>query len=492
MSDLTVIMGKEESSIVDSQVAAATEMVQATKLYMLNTRPFYGQLAGSLATIENHTWCSTAATDGRRLFFSAEFVMGMKPERRKFVEARMDASLAAGDIDQEKYDKYKEHLDVWFKPKTVKEICFVLEHELRHIICDHLSRGKAYNHKLYNIASDYYINSALVNEHSSGSSSWFTGVNHAFDKDKEFGFILGSCFDPKYFGWHSEDIYEDLMKNGNYQQQSIDQHMAGPGDGGEKQEKGSIGEMLGQDPSQAPTVSGEEAESNADHVRGLIKNAAQAAGDAAPEDVRDLVKSWGEAKIDYRRKLRKTLTSLIKSNPSYKRLSRRGFALTKTLRDGGLINNRQTIALPSYIKDQTIDVVVAFDVSGSITDDILKRIFNEVLGITKQYQQFRITLFAWSTEVSNVKVYTRENMKDILKYQITSTGGTDATCVFEYMDKHLPKVDQTLVFTDGYFSDLSGYTKWKQKYAQTLWVIFDGYKNWNQPWGQSVDFDKYI
>lgn len=492
MSDLSAVMCKEEIEIIDSQVEEATRMVQATKLYMLNQRPFYGALAGSLSTIENHIWLNTMATDGRRLYFSAEFVMGMKPERREFVIARMDAALAEGVIDQEQYDKHLDYLETWFKPKTLKEICFVLEHELRHIICDHLNRGKSFNHKLYNIASDYYINSALVNEHSMGSNNWFTGINHKFDKKSEFGFILGSCFDPKYFEWHSEDIYEDLIKNGNYQQQSIDQHMNGPGQGGEEEERGSIGEMMGQDKSQQPKISEGEAEENADHVRGLIKNAAIAAGDAAPEDVRELVKSWAEAKINYKQLLRRTLTSLIKTNPSYRRLSRRGFALTKTLREGGQISRNQTIALPSYTKDDTINLYCGFDVSGSITDDILKRIFNEIVGITKQYRQFRITLFCWSTEVGNIQVYTHQNMHEMFNYKITTTGGTHASCVFEKLDEMKAKVDQLLIFTDGYFEDLSGRDDWKKKYGQTLWVIFDGFSSWNQPWGTSVNFDKYI
>ena len=122
----------------------------------------------------------------------------------------------------------------------------------------------------------------------------------------------------------------------------------------------------------------------------------------------------------------------------------------------------------------------------------MTRIFNEIIALSTLYQCFRITLFCWSTQVGNVNVYTQDNIKEILDYRVTSTGGTTAACAFEYIDEFIPKAKEVIIFTDGYIEDLRHRgASWGRKY-NTLWVICGGRKGWLAPFGKAVDLDEHF
>lgn len=506
------LMSDEEIEIVNGQKDEAKRMIDAAKIAMLRYRPFYGALVGSMPMSVAFKWLPTIATDGRNLYYNPEFIVGMTPERRKLVHERIDSS----GVPFAKRQEMKEKIDVLYGRKTTKEVIFLLEHEIRHIICDHMTRGKGYNHQLFNIAADHYINVALIQEHSVAGlmgGKWFMDKDTKFnDRTKPFAFMEHCYRNFKYENWVTEKIYEDLVKeqeNGKGKMPA-DHHMGtGSGNGGapmpsegdgddesgEGQGEGGEGMpdlagCMGINKYSEPTLTNEQRETNREIMRRSIISATQSAGGEAPKDVRDLVASFGKSKINYVKLIKKKMMALIRTNVTYKRPSRRSFGLTHTLRASGAISSRQSVVLPSATKDNQIDIWIGFDVSGSVTDALLERIFREICGLTMQYKQFKIHLFCWSTHVGEVKVYTKDNIREIVDYRIDTSGGTIASCVFKFLDNQKEKVDQLIVFTDGYFEDLSSRKDWARKY-DTLWVIFQN-SNWKEPFGKSVDFDKYV
>lgn len=486
------LMNEEEIAIVEGLIPEAKRMLDAAKIALLRYRPFYGVMIGSMPIYVDYKWLPTIATNGRDLFYNPEFIVGMTDRRKELVFQRIDSTGKPHKVRQ----KLKDEIQIFYARKSTRAVVFLLEHEIRHIICDHLARGKGYDPKLFNIAADHYINTDLVMEHSTKgqmNSAWFMGKNTTFPAGTEFAFMAYGCCNFKYDGWVTEKIYEDLVKNGVDGKISADHHMNGGG-GAPGQADSDDGldwdGALGLDARKEPVMSKEKSDSNREAMRRAITAAVQTAGGESPKDARELVASFEKAKLNYVKLIKKKMLAKIRTNVSYRRPSRRSFGLTRSLRDNGIITSRQTVVLPSVVYGNTVDIWIGFDVSGSVTDDLLKRIFREIMGLTLQYKQFRIHLFCWSTKVGNLCVYNQDNIREIKNYKITTTGGTTASCVFNFLDEQPEKCDQLIVFTDGYFEDLSKRTDWAKKY-DTLWVIF-GNSNFKEPFGKQVDFDKYL
>jgi len=136
-------------------------------------------------------------------------------------------------------------------------------------------------------------------------------------------------------------------------------------------------------------------------------------------------------------------------------------------------NNKKTIArrnrrqpdrldLRGQLRSHKAKIVVALDISGSISDQEFNQAIQEVLNIVKNYNH-EITIIECDNEIR--RVYNVKSVKDI-KDRINIRGGTRFTPVFEYANQH--KVNLLVYFTDGLGEEKlltipKGY--------KTLWVI---------------------
>ncbi|GAB6155524.1 VWA-like domain-containing protein [Desulfosporosinus burensis] len=136
-------------------------------------------------------------------------------------------------------------------------------------------------------------------------------------------------------------------------------------------------------------------------------------------------------------------------------------------------NNKKTITrrnrrqpdrldLRGQLRSHKANIVVALDISGSISDQEFNQAIKEVLAIVKNYNH-EITIVECDSEIR--RVYNVKSVKDI-KERINIRGGTRFTPVFEYANHH--KVNLLVYFTDG-----KGEEKLltKPKGYKTLWVI---------------------
>ena len=139
-------------------------------------------------------------------------------------------------------------------------------------------------------------------------------------------------------------------------------------------------------------------------------------------------------------------------------------------------------------------VQIAIDTSGSIDNTQLSLILSEIAGMYKHYK-LEGQLIYWDTEVANAGEI--QELKDLLSVKPKGGGGTDVSCVFEYlMQQNKGKLkspinpkDITRVFivTDGYFS--SSYEEWGKYFAhKTVWLIYgdDNFKRFNPKFGTKV------
>ena len=65
--------------------------------------------------------------------------------------------------------------------------------------------------------------------------------------------------------------------------------------------------------------------------------------------------------------------------------------------------------------DEMIDICLALDASGSISNEQCKEFLTEVKNIMDQYKDFRIHLWSFDTEVFNPVVFTPDNCRRIVR-----------------------------------------------------------------------------
>lgn len=507
MSKISDFMNEEELALADANEDQAEILLEAASLQLKRYKPFYGVLLSSMPLVKATETINTMATDGRNIYYSPEFVAGMTDERKKLVYQRIDKNIQ----DPKKNADMKHHIDVFYRKKTAREIAFVLEHECDHVVSDHMYRGKGFDFELFNIAADHRINTNAILIHSKADNmgrAWFPkGKDSDFPEDEEFAFMKWAYADFRFVDMFTEEIYE-ILRNEKQNppplggsggkkpggSQGTDQHANSDGTFSNNPDEPTLSDVLGTNPAAKKPLSTEEKNRNDTVMRRAIQNGVKAAGAGAPKDARKYVEESGKPKINYLRLLRKTIERLFKDNVSYRRLHRRSYSLTKTLRNSGHLTSRQTIGLPSYSKAKTIRAHIFFDVSGSFNDSLLRPTMREIRGMCNQYDDFEVYLSCWSTKVGNTVKYTKANMRELSDYKITTTYGTDVSCVFEALDNEPQPADQIVIYTDGYFSDVSKVKDWAKKYGnKTLWVILGRHGNgWTPPFGKAVDFDQYL
>jgi predicted metal-dependent peptidase len=99
--------------------------------------------------------------------------------------------------------------------------------------------------------------------------------------------------------------------------------------------------------------------------------------------------------------------------------------------------------LRGQLRSHKAKIVVALDISGSISDDEIKQAMKEVLNIVKNYNH-EITILECDDRIR--REYKVKSVKDI-KTRISKIGGTKFNPVFEYANQN--KVNLLVYFTDG-------------------------------------------
>ncbi len=350
----------------------------------------------------------------------------------------------------------------FFNAMNNKEIEFVIAHEILHCVFDHLGRRDDRDPKLYNIAADYIVNNLLVRDRIGEKPS------------------IVDCFqDFKYENWSSEAVYDDLFeeakKNGEeYLKQlgeMLDEHLDMEGDGDEEGDSEGKGKNKGKG---RPKYSKAEMDQIRDEVKEAMIQASQTAGAGnTPAGVQRLIKQLTEPKMNWRELLRQQIQSTIKSDYTFARPNRKGWHT-------GAI-------LPGMNFQDTIDLCICIDMSGSIGDDQGKDFLGEIQGIMDEYQDYRIKLWCFDTSVYNEQDFSADGGEDLLDYEIMGGGGTDFDINWKYMKEHDIQPKKFIMFTDGYAWDSWGDPEW----CETIFIIHSNHnKNLEAPFGITAHYDE--
>jgi predicted metal-dependent peptidase len=343
------------------------------------------------------------------------------------------------------------------KKLSIKKVEFLIAHEICHAVFDHFGRVGSRDRRLSNIAQDFAVNQILVDERIGEK---ITEVN--------------ICQDNKYRGKAWEEIYDELYEKA--EKITIDQLLDQLGDLlDEHLEQDGPGSSDGdKDGKGRPTISKEDLERIRDEVKeAMIQSAAAAGAGKTPAGIQRLIKDLTEPKISWRELVRQEIQSIVRNDYSFQRVNR------KSMHSGAV--------LPGLKEATTIDVAIAMDMSGSIGDADAKTFLGEVKGILDQYEDFKLNLWCFDTEIYNPKEISQDNSHELEEYEPQGGGGTMFEACWEYMKEEGIQPKKFIMFTDGYPCGSWG----DPDYADTIFVV-KGNTAAEAPFGETIIYERDV
>jgi len=333
------------------------------KSQLSSKHPYFGMLASRLKHEENPK-LTTFASDGKRFLYNPEFI----------------------------------------EKCSIDELFFTLTNCVMHHILAHSMRKLDRKGYLWQLATDYAINSML--------------------KKNKFKIPEGANFNNEFKNMYAEEIYEILKKqleeqNGDssYDDAKLLDSFIKKNDGNSNLFK-SMKKMAQKEIEQW------------DYAASLAKEVASKKS-STPLGMERFAKKIKANNIDWKFELYNAINKHMRNNyafmPPNKKHIYRG------------------VALPSLTSD-TLSLIVAIDTSGSIKEDVLGAFIGEFKSIMQNFPAVSIELIIADAKVHNHYTFIGG---DEIDFTLKGGGGTDYRPTFEYVDANIPNSSMLLYFTDG-------------------------------------------
>jgi len=409
----------------------------------------------SLTLIEANERCDTMATDGVNIYWNDEFV----------------------------------------KTLTDKEIQAVLVHEASHVIWEHPLRIGKRNHAIWNVATDYVIN------------SWI-----AYDLYMELP--KDGLLDRKYRGQSAEQVYRTLTNDDEALQDAIDEMKSksddsdsdesesgeGEGEGDAENEGEGVGKGSGKSlteelenmkPSSGGVSMPKDEEGNdlsesalseiKENIQRTISMADKLEGvsDSGNSIMGGAVQTMNESYVDWVDVMKDLLTSAISNNPTWSRLNKR--------------HSWRGVNLPSKDKEpQGGEIVVAIDTSCSVSQEELNIFATETQSLCQEcgINKIRVT-YCDTSIIRNPTTGEWWDEFDLdneeLEFNLRGGGGTRFEPPFNLFNDETDDTDDVIAFI--YFTD--GYCDVRAEVEPSVPVIWalstnQNYMRYEYPFGENV------
>ena len=410
-----------------------------------------------LTLIEDNERCQTMATDGINIYWNDEFV----------------------------------------KSITDDEIQSVLVHEASHVIWEHpLRKGKRI-HELWNIATDYVIN------------SWI-----AYD----LGMVLpeGGLLDRQYHRQSAEQVYRTLSNDDEALDDALEQLESNSNDDDSDSQNGDSDSDSDSDNSDSDATGNGQGKSLEEKLADvklpsgevwmptndegkelspsemaelqeelqrtiLMADKLESIGSNGDSSLRGAVQKLNETYVDWVDVLRDLLQSAISTNPTWTRLNKR--------------HSWRGINLPSKDKEpQGGEIVVAVDTSMSMTQDELNIFATETQSLAEECGINKIRVCYCDTTVvknSNGDWWDEYDLDcEELDFQLRGGGGTRFDPPFNLFNEYTEDTDEVLAFI--YFTDGFGSCSAEvEPSVPVIWALTGGenYCTDDLPFGEKVSID---
>ncbi len=413
----------EERSFNKEQLELIEKRLVKARTQLMLDKPFLGNLVLRLPLKAAGSWCKTSATDAKSFYYNPEFI--------------------------ERLDSH--------------QIKFVLIHEALHCALTHFARRGNRKKHTWDLACDFAINPLLIKE----------GFHPPLDVP----------IFRQYEGMIAEEIYP--MIDDNLDQEPMDQHLyddqnnedSKDSDGGMReddltqQEKNQSGEYkknqsassLAQRPQ---SLNPDEIEKLATQWQKNLASSAQLAQEAGKLDgeFAKLIDFFLQPRVSWQSLLSTFMSRLARDDFSYSRPSRRpGNAILPTLRS------------------HQIDIAVAIDTSGSISQQEIDEFVSEINAI-KSTIRSSITLIACDDKIFPSSPWRYESWEEInFPASLGGGKGTNFRPVFELLNS-LDNPCDVLV----YFTDAKGLFPEEIPNYPVLWLV-KGKEG--VPWGDRIQLN---
>ena len=311
------------------------------------------------------------------------------------------------------------------------EIRALVLHENLHVALKHVNRfGKKMkeNAQLMNASADYVVNDVIVSL-----------------EDKTLCKLpQGGLINEKYHNWSVNDVYKDLKKEqeegGEPDTDTLDEHGFGEGEG----------QQLTPEQERELSTKIDQALREGGIMASRLGNP------KTPKAITDIL----QPVIDWKDVLRDFVTNAVRGADEYswRRYNKRLLA--------------NDMYLPSTVSESIGELVVAIDLSGSIGSE-LGFFVSELKSVCEMCNPEVVKVLWWDTAVSGIQTFTDidyAGLETMLKP--TGGGGTDPSCIPEYLSANNINAEAIVVFTDGWFDT----PKWDIS-TPTLWVTTDRENN---------------
>ena len=361
----------------------------------------------------------------------------------------------------------------------LKEILYVICHEIDHIVLNHPAEMVKANPTKdeqafyeFNLAADASVNDRIDHEIKAENRAFLAhpdGVitSKVLAKMYEIKHLLSMENYAYYFGMISgkkQKNEENAPGNGqdSMMQQQNRQDGTEQGDSGVSSQQSEDGdEIVTAANCGELTDHNWEAGDDAEDAQAVVREFVNAAVDMMNEESRGLMPAHFMSQVELINKppvlswqaILKKYVGTISANKRKTRMR---------------LNRRQPerFDLPGRVDDKVLKIAVAIDTSGSVDDHMIAQIFNEIFAILAK-RKHEITVIECDAQVQ--RVYRAKNAGEIQK-KVAGRGGTCFSPVIEYVNNDKYFRDALLIyFTDGFGEREIP----KPKTYRNLWVVFD-------------------
>jgi predicted metal-dependent peptidase len=414
-----------------------TKLARArTKLIM--DKPFLGALVLRLLNrAAPPKWCPTTATDARCFYYNSEYIEAL----------------------------------------SVNQVQFVLAHEALHCALSHFARRQHRNKQRWDLACDYAINPLLLKE----------GLKPP----------PGVLIEESYEGMTAEEIYPFIDENNA--DEPMDRHVYDGEQEGKADEQGSD---LNEQPNEAGNQPGQTSCDNDNKNQpspdqGQPEKTPQSGDTPQPPPLNDterqnLDTQWQERLAGAAQQalqagklggaMARMVEHLLQPQLPWRMLLAR--YMTITARDDYTYarpSRREGIAIFPSQRSTQLNIVVALDISGSVTDEEIAQYLAEINAIKGQMRA-RLTLLACDAELTEDSPWNYEPWEEfVMPREFIGGGGTSFKPVFEYVDQQMQPPDLLI-----YFTDAAGKFPETMPSYPVIWLVKGKQKI---PWGQRIQLN---
>lgn len=311
------------------------------------------------------------------------------------------------------------------------ELRFLILHENEHKALRQLTTYAflwKQNAQLCNMAADFVVNLRLLD----------ADEGKAFIKMPE-----GGCYDEKYRGWNTKQVFDDLMKQTKEKPEGGEGKGEGRGEG--KGEAGKAGKAGHGKPLDEHDFEGAEELSEAEkkELKKEIETAIRQGGILAGrnkgnrrnhlEEVLDSGIRWQEVLAEFIK-----ATTKGRDSSSWAKVNRRYVA--------------QGLYLPSSVSETVGGLLIAGDASGSTwSGNQLAGFLGEAKAIIQDVVPEFVDFIWWDTSVQTVWRFLPEQYDTMLETikAIQGGGGTRPSCITDWMKKEQKDYVAAIVLSDG-------------------------------------------